>query len=134
MADRELAHASVRVQEILAAAEQAAEEMRLQAERRMQSRIAEGGRAAANRMQAAEKVSRDYYNQRPELLQFVLSKPPDRVTYSNLRLARQDFEQIEALGREAGILDGPVGFDDYADTSFSDKIGGVHAPPSKAER
>jgi hypothetical protein len=54
MADRELAHASVRVQEILAAAEQAAEEMRLQAERRMESRIAEGGRAAANRMQAAE--------------------------------------------------------------------------------
>ncbi len=54
MADRELAHASVRVQEILAAAEQAAEEMRLQAERRMQARIDEGGRAADNRLKAAE--------------------------------------------------------------------------------
>jgi NitT/TauT family transport system substrate-binding protein len=87
-----------------------------------------------NRMQAAEKVSRDYYNQRPELLRFVLSKPPDRVTYANLRLARQDFEQIEALGREAGILDGPVGFDDYADTSFSDKTGGAEAPAPRAEK
>ncbi len=54
MADRDLAHASVRVQEILAAAEQAAEEMRLQAERRMQARIDEGGRAADNRLKAAE--------------------------------------------------------------------------------
>jgi NitT/TauT family transport system substrate-binding protein len=85
-----------------------------------------------NRMQAAEAVSKDYYNQRPELLRFVLSKPPDRVTYSNLRLARQDFEQIEALSREAGILDGRVGFDEYADTSFSDKTGGAQAPAWRA--
>ena len=54
MPDRDLAHASVRVQEILAAAEQAAEDLRQQAERRMRERIAEGDRAAANRIEAAE--------------------------------------------------------------------------------
>jgi NitT/TauT family transport system substrate-binding protein len=74
-----------------------------------------------HRMDAAENISRQYYNQKPELLRFVLSKPPDRVTYSNLLLARKDFEEIEQLARDAGILDGSVGFDDYADTSFSTK-------------
>jgi NitT/TauT family transport system substrate-binding protein len=74
-----------------------------------------------NRMQAAENISRKYYNQKPELLEFVLSKPPDRVTYSNLLLSRKDFEQIEALAREAGILEGSAKFDDYADPSFSAK-------------
>jgi cell division septum initiation protein DivIVA len=45
---------SERVGEILAAAEQAAEDLRLEAEQRLRDRIAEGDRAAANRVQAAE--------------------------------------------------------------------------------
>jgi NitT/TauT family transport system substrate-binding protein len=76
---------------------------------------------ADHRMDAAENISQQYYNQKPELLRFVLSKPPDRVTYSNLLLARKEFEEIEQLARDAGILEGPIGFDDYADTSFSTK-------------
>ena len=72
----------------------------------------------AHRMQAAEFAGRSYYNQDPALLRFVLSKPPDRVKYTNLRVVRPDFEEIEALGREAGILTGAAGFDDYADPSF----------------
>ena len=71
-----------------------------------------------HRMQAAEFVATRYYNQHPRLLSFVLSKPPDRVKYSNLRVLRPDFEEIEMLAREAGILEGTVGFDDYADPSF----------------
>src|SRR5262249_43367059 len=50
-----------------------------------------------HRMQAAQFVSKNYYNQHPRLLEFVLSKPPDRVKYSNLRLHRKDFEEIEQL-------------------------------------
>lgn len=72
-----------------------------------------------HRMAAADGVARDYYNQRPELLRFVLSKPPDRVTYSNLMLARKDFEEIEELARAAGILDDSVSFEQYADPRFS---------------
>jgi NitT/TauT family transport system substrate-binding protein len=71
-----------------------------------------------NRMQAAQFVSRDYYNQHPRLLEFVLSKPPDRVTYTNLKVRRPDFEEIERLGREAGLLEGKAHFEDYADASF----------------
>ena len=60
----------------------------------------------------------NYYNQDPRLLSFVLSKPPDRVKYTNLALRKPDFEEIEALGREAGILQGTAHFEDYTDDSF----------------
>jgi NitT/TauT family transport system substrate-binding protein len=71
-----------------------------------------------NRMQAAQFVSQHYYNQDPRLLEFVLSKPPDRVKYTNLNVRRPDFEEIEQLGRQAGILEGKASFNDYADPSF----------------
>lgn len=72
-----------------------------------------------HRMEAADFVSKNYYNQNPRLLRFVLSKPPDRVKYTNLVPLKKDFEEIEALGREAGILKGIVKFEDYIDASFS---------------
>jgi NitT/TauT family transport system substrate-binding protein len=71
-----------------------------------------------HRMELAQFVSKNYYNQDPRLLEFVLSKPPDRVTYTNLALRRQDFEEIEQLGRESGLLAGTAHFEDYCDTTF----------------
>ena len=75
-------------------------------------------RSMGHRMQAADFAGNQYYHQDPKLLRFVLSKPPDRVKYTNLALVRKDFEEIEALGREAAILQGTAHFDDYADPSF----------------
>jgi NitT/TauT family transport system substrate-binding protein len=75
-------------------------------------------RSMDHRMQAADFTAQRYYHQDPALLRFVLSKPPDRVKYTNLRVLRKDFEEIEALGREAGILNGSAHFEDYADPSF----------------
>jgi NitT/TauT family transport system substrate-binding protein len=84
--------------------------------------IAKSGRwldqSMEHRMDAGEFVATKYYNQNPKLLQFVLSKPPDRVKYTNLNVVRKDLEEIESLGMEAGILNGSIGFDDYADPSF----------------
>ena len=71
-----------------------------------------------HRMETAQFVSKFYYNQNPRLLSFVLSKPPDRVKYTNLTLRKPDFEEIEHLGREAGILNGSAHFEDYTDASF----------------
>ena len=71
-----------------------------------------------HRMEAAEFVSQYYYNQNPRLLRFVLSKPPDRVKYTNLSLHKNDFLEIEALAKETGVLSGKVTFEDYTDTSF----------------
>jgi len=72
-----------------------------------------------HRMQTAEFVSKHYYNQHPRLLEFVLSKPPDRVKYTDLVPLKKEFEEIQSLGVEAGILEGKLKFEDYVDTSFS---------------
>ncbi len=77
-----------------------------------------------HRMKAATVVAKNYYNQDPRLLRFVLSKPPDRVTYTRLALARKDFEEIAKVAQEAGVLTGPIGFDEYADIRFSDRAVG----------
>lgn len=73
----------------------------------------------ANRMDAAQFVSKFYYNQNPRLLEYVLSKPPDRVIYSRLKPLRANFEEIEMLAKEAGILQGTARFEDYVDDSFA---------------
>ena len=80
-----------------------------------------------HRMEAAQFVSKFYYNQNPRLLTFVLSKPPDRVRYTNLLPLRKDFEEIEALGRESGILNGTAHFEDYVDPSFADATQNLQA-------
>jgi NitT/TauT family transport system substrate-binding protein len=80
-----------------------------------------------HRMEAAENVANKYYNQNPKLLRYVLSKPPDRVKYDQLALAKRDFELIEELAIEAGILDSSVKFEDYTDTSFSEQTKGLQA-------
>lgn len=85
-----------------------------------------------NRMKASVAVAENYYNQDPRLLRFVLSKPPDRVTYTKLRLVRKDFEEIERLALKMGILDGPVAFEDYADTRFSENTTGIGPYPWEA--
>ncbi len=95
-------------------------------------------RAMDNRMQAAQFVSKYYYNQDPRLLEFVLSKPPDRVKYTNLKVRRPDFEEIELLAREAGILEGKAHFEDYCDASFVPESATVEGfqyedPASKSE-
>lgn len=71
-----------------------------------------------HRMEAGEVAATKYYNQNPELLQFVLSRPPDRVKYTNLNVVRKDLEEVATLGLEAGILNGTARFEDYADPSF----------------
>jgi NitT/TauT family transport system substrate-binding protein len=74
-----------------------------------------------NRMDASEFVAKQYYNQDPRLLAFVLSRPPDRVTYTELTPLRKDFEEIEKLGLQAGTLAGTAHFEDYTDVRFAEK-------------
>jgi NitT/TauT family transport system substrate-binding protein len=78
-----------------------------------------------NRMEAAVAVANQYYNQDPRLLRFVLSRPPDRVTYSRLALARPELDRIARMAYEAGILSRPLAFEEYADARFSEAAAGV---------
>ncbi len=86
-----------------------------------------------NRMDAAQFVAKNYYNQNPRLLSYVLSKPPDRVTFSRLKPLRPEFEEIERLAREAGIIAGTVRFEDYVDDRFAPEPATVRLPDFKAD-
>ncbi|GGA77451.1 hypothetical protein GCM10011507_30910 [Edaphobacter acidisoli] len=74
-----------------------------------------------NREDAADFVGRFYYNQKPALLRWALTKPMDRVTYSPLAPRKADFDMVRDLMIETGVLNKKIDFSDYTDTSFSDK-------------
>jgi NitT/TauT family transport system substrate-binding protein len=69
---------------------------------------------------AADFVGRFYYNQKPALLRWALTKPMDRVMYTPLAPRRADFDLVRDLMIETGVLTKKIEFEDYTDTRFSD--------------
>jgi NitT/TauT family transport system substrate-binding protein len=70
---------------------------------------------------AADFVGRFYYNQKPDLLQWALTKPLSRVMYSPLAPRKPDFDLVRDLMIETGVLDRKIEFEEYTDLRFSDK-------------
>ena len=60
-----------------------------------------------------------YFNQDPNIIRFVMENPTDRVTYGDLRMIRDEFEELMQLSIEAGTLNHPVPYDKYVDESFA---------------
>ncbi len=77
-------------------------------------------RGKPQREDAADFVGRFYYNQKPALLRWALTKPMDRVTYSPLAPRKPDFDLVRDLMIETGVLKKKIEFSDYTDTRFSD--------------
>jgi NitT/TauT family transport system substrate-binding protein len=73
-----------------------------------------------HRENAADFVGRFYYNQKPALLRWALTKPMDRVVYSPLAPRKVDFDMVRDLMIETGVLDKRLDFNEYTDTRFSD--------------
>ena len=66
--------------------------------------IAESGEWAERNRLAAAKVAAPYYHQDQKLLEFVLTQPPDRVSYRTLTPTDDDMKQIMHYAIKAGIL------------------------------
>jgi NitT/TauT family transport system substrate-binding protein len=64
-------------------------------------------------------AGRDFFNQDPSILKFVMENPTDRVTYGDLRMIRSEFEELMQLSVEAGTLGRPVAYESYVDESFA---------------
>ena len=77
-------------------------------------------RSKPHREDAADFVGRYYYNQKPGLLRWALTRPLDRVTYSPLGPRKPDFDMVRDLMLETGVLNKKIAFEDYTDTRFSD--------------
>jgi NitT/TauT family transport system substrate-binding protein len=74
----------------------------------------------ANRDKAiAIAAGRDYFNQDPNILRFVMENPTDRVTYGDLRMIREEFDELMQLSIEAGTISHPIAYETYMDESFA---------------
>jgi NitT/TauT family transport system substrate-binding protein len=76
--------------------------------------------AQQNRNKAvAIAAGRKFFNQDPNIIQFVMDNPTDRVTYGDLRMIRPEFEDLMQLSIEAGTIKHPVAYETYMDESFA---------------
>jgi NitT/TauT family transport system substrate-binding protein len=64
-------------------------------------------------------AGRDFFNQDPKILQFVMENPTDRVTYGDLRMIREEFEELMQLSIQAGTIKHPIPYESYMDESFA---------------
>jgi len=72
-----------------------------------------------HRTRAAE-ISADskYFNQDRAVIQYVMDNPTDRVTYGDLRMIKEEFDDMMQLSLEAGTLKRPIAFERYIDDRF----------------
>jgi NitT/TauT family transport system substrate-binding protein len=64
-------------------------------------------------------AGRDFFNQDPKILQFVMENPADRVTYGDLRMIRSEFEDLMQLSMAAGTIKHPIAYETYVDDTFA---------------
>ena len=62
---------------------------------------------------------REFFNQDPKIIQFVMENPTDRVTYGDLRMIRAEFEELMQLSMAAGTIKHPIAYETYVDESFA---------------
>lgn len=80
--------------------------------------IAESGEWAEAHRPEAARVAAPYFRQDEALVRFVLTRPPDRVSYRMLRPDPAELARIRDLGLAAGILTRALPIDDYLDLRF----------------
>src|ERR1700683_2891399 len=80
--------------------------------------IAESGEWADRNRLSAAKVASPYFRQDEALVRFVLTQPPDRVSYRMLTPTDDDLEKIMNMGLKAGILEKQIEMKDLVDRAF----------------
>ena len=76
--------------------------------------------AQENRDKAvAVAARREFFNQDPNILRFVMENPTDRVTYGDLRMIRAEFEELMQLSLDAGTIRHPIAYETYVDERFA---------------
>jgi NitT/TauT family transport system substrate-binding protein len=80
--------------------------------------IAESGEWAETHRMAAAKIVAPYFRQDQKLVEYVLTEPPDRVSYRQLTPTDEDMRQIMDVALKAGILKHPIELSDLIDRRF----------------
>jgi len=80
--------------------------------------IAESGEWAETHRIEAAKVVAPYFRQDEKLVRYVLTQPPDRVSYRMLTPTDEELQRIHDMAIKAGILQKPIDMKDLVDREF----------------
>lgn len=80
--------------------------------------IAESGEWAETHRTGAAAVVAPYFRQDEKLVRYVLTRPPDRVSYRMLTPTDEEMQKIADMGLSAGILQKRLDVRDLLDRSF----------------
>jgi NitT/TauT family transport system substrate-binding protein len=80
--------------------------------------IAESGEWAETHREEAAKVVSPFFRQDEKLVRYVLTQPPDRVSYRMLTPGDEEMQKIADMGLEAGILERPLDVKGLVDRRF----------------
>jgi len=80
--------------------------------------IAESGEWAETHRLDAAKVASPYFRQDEKVVRYVLTQPPDRVSYRMLTPTDAEMQQIHDMALKAGILEKPIAMKDLIDRQF----------------
>jgi NitT/TauT family transport system substrate-binding protein len=80
--------------------------------------IAESGEWAETHRVEAAKVVSPFFRQDEKLIRYVLTQPPDRVSYRMLTPGDEEMQQIADMGLAAGILERRLDVHDLVDRRF----------------
>jgi NitT/TauT family transport system substrate-binding protein len=83
--------------------------------------IAESGEWAETHRLDAAKVASPYFRQDERVVRYVLTQPPDRVSYRMLTPTDAELQRIQDMGIKAGILTKRVPMSELIDRSFIPK-------------
>jgi len=80
--------------------------------------IAESGEWAENHRLDAAKLVAPYFRQDEKLVRYVLTQPPDRVSYRMLTPTDDELQKIHDMALKAGILERPIDMKVLIDRQF----------------
>ena len=80
--------------------------------------IAESGEWAETHRLDAAAVAAPYFRQDEKVVRYVLTQPPDRVSYRMLTPTDEEMRLIHDMALKAGILEKPIEMKDLIDRSF----------------
>jgi NitT/TauT family transport system substrate-binding protein len=80
--------------------------------------IAESGEWAETHRLEAARVASPYFRQDEKVVRYVLTQPPDRVSYRMLTPTDEDLQQIHDMALRMGLLSKPVPMSELIDRSF----------------
>lgn len=80
--------------------------------------IAASGAWAETHRKEAAQIAAPYFRQDEKLLAYVLTQPPDRVSYRMLSPTDEDLQQIGAMAVKLGLLERPVPLAELLDRRF----------------